>query len=158
MQFRQLGRSDLQVSTVCLGTMPFGSQVDQRTSIGLLDRAFDGGINFIDTAEMYASPPSAQTYGKSEQIVGKWLRRKPRESVIVATKIAGPNDMPELEAVMYSVPNGANNVGAVGLGEPPSVAAPAAVANAVANAVGVPVRSLPITPDKVLVALSKRGV
>jgi xanthine dehydrogenase YagR molybdenum-binding subunit len=71
-------------------------------------------------------------------------------------KIAGPNDMPELEAVMVSVANGANNVGAVGLGEPPSVAAPAAIANAVANAVGVPVRSLPITPDKVLKALSQR--
>ena len=64
--------------------------------------------------------------------------------------------MPDLEAVMFSVANGANNVGAVGLGEPPSVAAPAAVANAVANAVGVPVRSLPMTPDKVLKALSQR--
>lgn len=71
-------------------------------------------------------------------------------------KIAGSKDMPDLEAVMFSVANGANNVGAVGLGEPPSVAAPAAVANAVANAVGVPVRSLPMTPDKVLRALSQR--
>ena len=71
-------------------------------------------------------------------------------------KIAGSIDMPEMEAVMVSVANGANNVGAVGLGEPPMVASPAAIANAVANAVGVPVRSLPITPDKVLKALSQR--
>lgn len=71
-------------------------------------------------------------------------------------KIAGPADMPDMEAVMFTVMNGANNVGAVGLGEPPSVAAPAAIANAVFNAIGVPVRRLPITPDKVLAALAQR--
>jgi len=71
-------------------------------------------------------------------------------------KIAGPADMPEMECIMLSVANGHTNTGAVGLGEPPSVAAPAAIANAVFNAIGVPVRHLPITPDKVLVALSQR--
>ncbi|HLQ38310.1 MAG TPA: hypothetical protein VK348_10935, partial [Planctomycetota bacterium] len=70
--------------------------------------------------------------------------------------IAGPADMPEMECIMLSVANGHTNTGAVGLGEPPSVAAPAAIANAVFNAIGVPVRHLPITPDKVLVALSQR--
>ncbi len=71
-------------------------------------------------------------------------------------KVAGPADMPELEAIMQPVANGMNNVGAAGLGEAPAVAAPAAIANAVANALGVPVRHLPITPDKVLAALAKR--
>ncbi len=71
-------------------------------------------------------------------------------------KIAGPADMPPMEAVMTTVMNAGNNVGAVGLGEPPSVAAPAAIANAVFNAIGVPVRHLPITPDKVLAALAQR--
>ena len=65
-------------------------------------------------------------------------------------------DMPDLEVVMMSVANGHTNTGAVGLGEPPSVAAPAAVANAVYHALGVPVRHLPITPDKVLLALGQR--
>lgn len=71
-------------------------------------------------------------------------------------KIAGPADMPEMECLMWSVANGHTNTGAAGIGEPPSVAAPAAVANAVYNAIGVPVRHLPILPDKVLRALSQR--
>jgi xanthine dehydrogenase YagR molybdenum-binding subunit len=71
-------------------------------------------------------------------------------------KIAGPQDMPEMECIMMSVSNGHTNCSAVGLGEPPSVAAPAAVANAVFNAIGVPVRHLPITPEKVLKALDER--
>jgi xanthine dehydrogenase YagR molybdenum-binding subunit len=71
-------------------------------------------------------------------------------------KIAGTVDMPDLRVEMWSLANGHNNVGAVGLGEPPSVAAPAAVANAVFNAIGVPVRHLPITPEKVLKALDER--
>lgn len=71
-------------------------------------------------------------------------------------KVAGPRDVPEIEAILVSVANGKNNAGAAGLGEPPSVAAPAAVANAVSNAIGVRMRSLPITPDKVLAALASR--
>jgi xanthine dehydrogenase YagR molybdenum-binding subunit len=71
-------------------------------------------------------------------------------------KITGPKDLPELECILHSVANGHDSVGAAGLGEPPSVAAPAAVANAVFHALGVPVRHLPITPDKVLAALAKR--
>jgi xanthine dehydrogenase YagR molybdenum-binding subunit len=71
-------------------------------------------------------------------------------------KIAGPRDLPQLDCVMHSIANGHDNVGAAGLGEPPSVAAPAAIANAVFHAIGAPVRHLPITPDKVLAAISKR--
>ncbi|MFM1873387.1 MAG: Xanthine dehydrogenase molybdenum-binding subunit [Planctomycetota bacterium] len=73
-------------------------------------------------------------------------------------KIAGPRDLPQLDCVMHSIANGHDNVGAAGLGEPPSVAAPAAIANAVFHAIGAPVRHLPITPDKVLAAISKRKV
>jgi xanthine dehydrogenase YagR molybdenum-binding subunit len=72
-------------------------------------------------------------------------------------KIAGPKDMPELEAHLVVVATGHTNTGAMGIGEPPAVAAPAAIANAVRNAIGVPVRSLPITPDKVLAALAKKA-
>jgi xanthine dehydrogenase YagR molybdenum-binding subunit len=71
-------------------------------------------------------------------------------------KIAGSKDLPQLECTMWSVANGHDNTGAAGLGEPPSVAAPAAVANAVYHALGVPVRHLPITPDKVLQALANK--
>jgi xanthine dehydrogenase YagR molybdenum-binding subunit len=71
-------------------------------------------------------------------------------------KIAGPKDMPEMEVHMVNVATGHTNTGAMGLGEPPAVAVPAAIANAVRNAIGAPVRSLPITPDKVLAALAAR--
>ena len=91
MEFRRLGRSGLLVSDICFGTMTFGSQVDEAASLRLLDMAYDGGVNFYDTAEMYAVPPRAETFGASEEILGTWLRGKPRDSVIVASKIAGPN-------------------------------------------------------------------
>jgi xanthine dehydrogenase YagR molybdenum-binding subunit len=71
-------------------------------------------------------------------------------------KVPGPADIPAMECLLQSVANGHSNVGAAGIGEPPSVAAPAAIANAVFNALGVPVRHLPITPDKVLAALGRR--
>ena len=71
-------------------------------------------------------------------------------------KITGPMDMPPMQAILQSVVNGHCNTSTAGLGEPPSVAAPAAIANAVLNAIGVPVRYLPITPDKVLAALGQR--
>lgn len=91
MEFRRLGHSGLLVSDICFGTMIYGSQIDEAASLRLLDMAYDGGVNFFDTAEMYAVPPMAETYGASEVILGKWLSGKPRESVIVASKIAGPN-------------------------------------------------------------------
>lgn len=91
MNYHRLGRSGLLVSDVCLGTMTFGSQVSESDSLRILDRAFESGINFFDTAEAYATPMCAETYGASERILGKWLRSKPRDSVILATKIAGPN-------------------------------------------------------------------
>ena len=90
MEYRRLGASALRISCVGLGTMTMGGMVGEKASLRQLDRALDGGINFIDTAEQYASPPTARSYGRSETIIGKWLRTKPRDSVILASKISGP--------------------------------------------------------------------
>lgn len=90
MKRRRLGRSGLTVSELCLGTMTFGHQADEATSLSILDRAFDAGVDFIDVAEVYPVPPERKWAGRSEEIVGKWLRSKPRDAVILATKVAGP--------------------------------------------------------------------
>ncbi|HMZ76637.1 MAG TPA: aldo/keto reductase [Zoogloea sp.] len=90
MEVRQLGGSDLRVSAVCLGTMTFGQQNSEAESHALLDLAMARGVNFIDTAEMYPVPPRAETCGRSESIIGTWLRGRPREQVVIATKVAGP--------------------------------------------------------------------
>lgn len=89
----QLGTSDLRVTPICLGTMTFGEQVDEATAHAILDRALDRGINFIDTAEMYSVPARAETYTVTEQIIGRWLEKRPnaRKKVVLATKIAGPS-------------------------------------------------------------------
>jgi aryl-alcohol dehydrogenase-like predicted oxidoreductase len=88
---RPLGRSSLVVPDTCLGTMTFGEQTSEADAHSQLDFARAAGINFIDTAEMYAVPPRAETCGASETIVGRWLKRQPREQLIIATKIAGPS-------------------------------------------------------------------
>ena len=87
-----LGRSDLQVTPICLGTMTFGEQVDEATAHDLLDHALARGINFVDTAEMYAVPARRETYGATETIIGNWFAKRPgaREKLVLATKIAGP--------------------------------------------------------------------
>ena len=87
-----LGHSSLQVSRICLGTMTFGEQVDQPTAHALLDHAVARGINFIDTAEMYAVPTRRETYGATETIIGHWLAARPgmRQRTVLATKVAGP--------------------------------------------------------------------
>jgi aryl-alcohol dehydrogenase-like predicted oxidoreductase len=93
MQKIQLGQSSLQVTPICLGTMTFGEQVDEPTAHAILDRALTHGINFIDTAEMYAVPARAETYGATETIIGNWLDRNPgaRGQLVLATKVAGPS-------------------------------------------------------------------
>ncbi len=88
---RPLGRSNLVVPDVCLGTMTFGEQTSEADAHGQLDFALASGVNFLDTAEMYAVPPRAETCGTSESIVGRWLKRQQRERIIVATKVAGPS-------------------------------------------------------------------
>ncbi len=90
MDYVNLGQSDLKVSRVCLGTMTFGVQNSEAEGHAQLDRAVAAGINFVDTAEMYAVPPSAESYGKTERIVGTWLKRQPRDKVVLATKATGP--------------------------------------------------------------------
>ena len=72
-----LGRSDLRVSRICLGTMTFGEQVDEADAHAILDRALERGINFIDTAEMYPVPARAETYGATERIIGNWFAARP---------------------------------------------------------------------------------
>ncbi len=89
----QLGRSDLQVTPICLGTMTFGEQVDEPTAHAVLDRSLERGINFIDTAEMYSVPARAETYGSTETIIGNWFAKHPgaRQQLVLATKVAGPS-------------------------------------------------------------------
>jgi len=93
MQTTRLGRSDLDVTRICLGTMTFGEQVDEADSHAILDRALERGVNFIDTAEMYSVPPRAETYGATETIIGNWFANRPgvRGKVVLATKVAGPS-------------------------------------------------------------------
>jgi aryl-alcohol dehydrogenase-like predicted oxidoreductase len=90
MKRRRLGRTGLLVSEICLGTMTFGSMADEATSRRILDQAVDAGVDFLDVAETYPVPPDAKWAGASEQIVGRWLAGRPRESLFIATKIAGP--------------------------------------------------------------------
>lgn len=92
MQYKPLGHTDLQVSTLCLGTMTYGEQNTETEGHQQLDYALERGINFIDTAELYAIPPKAETYGKTETIIGSWLQRRGRrDDIILASKIAGPD-------------------------------------------------------------------
>ncbi len=91
MQHRRLGRSAIVVSDICMGTMTFGSQVDEAEALRVLDRSYDAGINFYDTAEGYPVPPDIKWVGRTEEIVGKWLKTKPRDAIILATKVSGPS-------------------------------------------------------------------
>ncbi len=93
MDFTRLGRSDLEVSKICLGTMTFGEQVGEAAAHAILDRALALGIDFIDTAEMYSVPTRRETYGATERILGSWFASRPgaRERVVLATKVAGPS-------------------------------------------------------------------
>ena len=93
MEYRQLGRSDLKVSAICLGTMTWGEQNTEAEAHAQLDMAVAAGVNFIDTAEMYPVPPREETYTLTEQYIGNWLqKRNNRDKVILATKIAGRAD------------------------------------------------------------------
>jgi len=88
-----LGNSTLHVTPVCLGTMTFGEQVGQDLAHTILDRSLARGVNFLDTAEMYAVPPKAETFGATETILGHWFASRPgvRNKVVLATKVAGPS-------------------------------------------------------------------
>lgn len=93
MEHVALGGSDLAVSRIGLGTMTFGEQVAQADAFAILDRALERGVDFIDTAEMYAVPARRETYGATEAIIGNWFAARPgvRQRVVLATKVAGPS-------------------------------------------------------------------
>lgn len=89
MEYRYIGTSGLRVTPICLGTMTFGKMSTKKESFKIMDKAYDAGINFFDNAEMYPVPPTAELVGISEEIMGEWMKEKPRDSLIVATKVAG---------------------------------------------------------------------
>ena len=95
MEHLRLGRSSLQVSRLGMGTMTFGTQMDEAQARWLLDAAYDAGINYFDTAEIYPAPASKEIHGVAESILGRWMKRAPRDHIVISTKIAGPGDRPE---------------------------------------------------------------
>ena len=93
MKYRKLGNTDIDVSVICLGSMTWGEQNTREQAFAQLDYALSHGVNFIDTAELYAIPPRAQTYGRTEEIIGDWLQaRGQRNQIVLASKIAGPGE------------------------------------------------------------------
>ncbi len=98
MQYARLGRTGLKVSRICLGTMNFGWSADEATSFEIMDAAFDAGINFFDTADVYSRWVEGNPGGVSEEMIGRWVKaRGRRRDVIIATKVRGP---------MWAGPNG----------------------------------------------------
>jgi len=92
MKFSKLGNTDIEVSKLCLGTMTFGEQNTESEAHEQLDYALERGINFIDTAEIYAVPCKKETYGKTEEYIGTWIQaRKNRDKYILASKVGGPS-------------------------------------------------------------------
>ncbi len=92
MNYKNLGNTDLKVSTICLGTMTWGEQNTQAEAFEQMNFALEEGVNFWDTAELYAVPPRKETYGDTEKIIGNWFdQTKNRDKVILATKVAGPS-------------------------------------------------------------------
>jgi len=89
MNYRYIGKTGLRVSPICLGTMTFGTQADKKEAFAIMDKAYERGINFFDTAELYPVPPSGELFGLTEEIVGEWMQTKPRDSIILASKVAG---------------------------------------------------------------------
>ncbi len=92
MNYKKLGNTDLNVSTICLGTMTWGEQNTQNEAFDQMNYSLDNGVNFWDTAELYAVPPKAETYGHTETIIGNWFEKtKKRKDVILASKVGGPS-------------------------------------------------------------------
>lgn len=91
MKTRRLGKSPIHVSDICMGTMTFGNQADEAVSHRILDKSFEAGIDFYDTAENYPVPPKEEYAGRTEEIVGRWMKTKNRDAIIMATKVCGPS-------------------------------------------------------------------
>ncbi len=106
MKYKQLGTSELKVSEIALGSMTWGQQNTERDAHSQLDYAIECGVNFIDTAEMYAVPPTEETYTLTEQYLGNWLAAHGRrDQVIIATKVSGPSSMPWIRGGEGLTPN-----------------------------------------------------
>lgn len=91
MKMKKLGRTDVMVSEICLGTMTWGLQNTEAEGHAQMDYALEQGVNFFDTAEMYAVPAAADTYGKTEEIIGTWFKKTGnRDKIVLASKVAGP--------------------------------------------------------------------
>ena len=91
MNYKKLGNTDLDVSTICLGTMTWGEQNSQKEGFEQMDYALDKGINFFDTAELYSVPPKKETFGHTETIIGNWFKKtNKRDKIILASKVSGP--------------------------------------------------------------------
>ena len=91
MKFRKLGTTDIDVSLICLGTMTWGTQNTEKDAFEQMDYAVSQGINIFDTAELYSVPPTSESFGKTEVMIGNWFeKRKNREKIILASKVAGP--------------------------------------------------------------------
>jgi len=91
MKYKKLGTTDLEVSLICLGTMTWGTQNSEKDAFEQMDYSVSKGLNFFDTAEIYSVPPTAESYGKTEEMIGNWFeKRKNREKIILASKVAGP--------------------------------------------------------------------
>ena len=93
MEYRKLGRSGIDVSVICLGTMTFGEQNSEADAHAQLNCALEHGVNFIDTAEMYAVPIKEETQGLTERYIGSWLNgRSDRDRIVLASKVSGPGE------------------------------------------------------------------
>ena len=91
MKFKKLGNTDLNVSLICLGTMTWGTQNTEKDAFEQMDYSISQGVNFFDTAEIYSVPPTSDSYGKTEVMIGNWFeKRKNRDKIILASKVAGP--------------------------------------------------------------------
>ncbi len=91
MKYKKLGTTDLDISLICLGTMTWGTQNSESDAFEQMDYSLDKGVNFFDTAELYSVPPTAESYGKTEVIIGNWFeKRKNRNKIVLASKVAGP--------------------------------------------------------------------
>ena len=91
MKFKKLGNTDLDVSLICLGTMTWGTQNTEKDAFEQMDYSVSQGVNFFDTAEIYSVPPTSDSYGKTEVMIGNWFeKRKNRDKIILASKVAGP--------------------------------------------------------------------
>ena len=110
MKYKKLGTTNLEVSLICLGTMTWGTQNSEKDAFEQMDYSLEKGVNFFDTAEIYSVPPTSESYGKTEKMIGNWFeKRKNRDKIILASKVAGPR--------CDWIRNGKNNYNEKNIGE-----------------------------------------